>query len=265
MSSALVKLEQIEQTLATITTVEDAKKVRDHAAAFQHYAKTAKLGLTVQNRCAYVKLCAERRAAELLQEMAARGEREGQGGDRRSNSHEASLKLADLGITWDQSSRWQRLTKVTVEQLAALWRSSDQEAEELTFIRVTTVYRDEMRLPEPGAEFTDDPTDERERRARYDDAAALMRMAGRILAPGSEHDDCLRRVVVSRRPGPDLDEVRDWFVAARDRLNWGIAAFDCRLQDRTTPLSFDEKGHVLYAEEGEPLVRIVSGKMAPTS
>jgi len=52
---------------------------------------------------------AARRAGKLLIEMAERRERETKGGDRRSKSQPATLKLADLGINRTQSSRWQAL------------------------------------------------------------------------------------------------------------------------------------------------------------
>ena len=58
-----------------------------------------------------IKLRAERRAGELLRVM----ERQKQGGDRKSNSHDDSLispSLSDLGITWSQSSRWQKIAAI---------------------------------------------------------------------------------------------------------------------------------------------------------
>ena len=50
---------------------------------------------------------AERRAGEMLAEM------ELQGGDRKSKSHDVTLKLDDLGINKKQSSRWQSQFKLS--------------------------------------------------------------------------------------------------------------------------------------------------------
>jgi hypothetical protein len=53
---------------------------------------------------------AERKAGELLREMAAKGERAGgHGGDRKSSNTVLLDQLPDLAVTRMQSSRWQQI------------------------------------------------------------------------------------------------------------------------------------------------------------
>ena len=68
--------------------------------------KSASLGLDVQNRAAEVKLRAERQAGKLLSQLMLRG------GDRRSKGHSDRLKLDDLGLTSNQSKRWQMQARI---------------------------------------------------------------------------------------------------------------------------------------------------------
>jgi len=61
-----------------------------------------------------IKICAARRAGEMLKDMAKKGERDrGRGGDRKSQGTKAPVKtLNDLGITSDESKRWQKMASV---------------------------------------------------------------------------------------------------------------------------------------------------------
>jgi hypothetical protein len=81
-------------------------------------------------------LRAERKAGDLLERMAIEGTRDrGRGGDRKSQSSDATVKpatLAELGISPDQSSKWQKLAKVPKAQFEAALR----EPEPATTIRV---------------------------------------------------------------------------------------------------------------------------------
>ena len=98
----LTTLDHVARALAEAEDLPEIKAIRDKAEAARKYAQSAALGLQLQNQAAEVKLVAERRAGELLGEMKLRG------GNRKSNSHGASLKLSELGIGYDQSARWQR-------------------------------------------------------------------------------------------------------------------------------------------------------------
>jgi hypothetical protein len=97
----LALLDQAGQALAEAQNFEQIKDIRNKAEAVRKYAQSASLGLGIQNRAAEVKLRAERQAGKLLAQMTLRG------GDRRSKSHNERLKLDDLGISRNQSTRWQ--------------------------------------------------------------------------------------------------------------------------------------------------------------
>jgi hypothetical protein len=73
-----------------------------------------------ERRCREIRRRAERRVGQLLKETAERGERDtGQGGDRRSKSRPAILKVGDLGLSLDQSSNWQRVASLSEEEFEA--------------------------------------------------------------------------------------------------------------------------------------------------
>src|SRR5882672_7752510 len=112
ISRELAVLDQASRMLVEAKSLEEIKSIRDKAEAARNYVKAAKLGLELQNCAAEVKLRAERKAGGLLRSLRLRG------GDRKSKRHPAPLKLAELGISRDQSKRWLRIASVSDVEFA---------------------------------------------------------------------------------------------------------------------------------------------------
>ena len=123
-SEKLSVLTEAEHRLSTIKTVAEAKEVRDQAEALRAYARRSRRGLAAQNRCARIKLRAERKGGELL---AAIERQQGQGGGRgrRKTSADARTKfqraLKDAGISRSTASDWQLLAAFPLEDLEAFF------------------------------------------------------------------------------------------------------------------------------------------------
>jgi N6-adenosine-specific RNA methylase IME4 len=122
----LTLLTRAEQALAQARTVDEIKSIRDKAEAVRQYAKAADLGLAIQNHAAAVKLKAERKAGELLKQLGLRG------GDRRSNHQADGLKLNDLGISQNESTRWQREAAVPEREFKRFIEKTTRTNRELT-------------------------------------------------------------------------------------------------------------------------------------
>ena len=112
--------------LQRANSLDHVKAVRDKAEAVRTYAKAAKLGLNIQNHAAEVRLRAERKAGSFLAALKLRG------GDRRSKGHRVTLKLEDLGISRQQSKRWQRLASLPEEDLLDFVRTANELGQEIT-------------------------------------------------------------------------------------------------------------------------------------
>jgi len=159
VSSSLSLISQAKRMLESATTFEEILKVENVAARARDYAKAAGAGREAANAATKVMLDARRRAGQELRSMKDRGELE-HGGDRKSNSQAASLiSLADLGLTYSQSSRYQQEASVP-DDVYEGWAQSTFDSDHETFLTATGLRKLAARQSTPAE--TCEPADDGE-------------------------------------------------------------------------------------------------------
>lgn len=142
----LALLDQARVAIAEATTVREAKEIRDRAEMLEVYAKRAEYGSILQEKCAAIKLRAERKAGELLAQMGVqRGRPSGEAVESG-----AFQTLDQMGVTRKQSSKWQRLAAIPDETFERELADSPSEAALLRLAkRLERSVRPDRPIPEP--------------------------------------------------------------------------------------------------------------------
>ena len=107
----LTHYENAKTALAEYQRIDDIKDFRDKALAVQAYARQAN-DFELERDASIARVRAERRAGELLRDM----EKSTGGGDTSGGSlarpPQDPKTLSEMGLTKDQSSKWQKLADV---------------------------------------------------------------------------------------------------------------------------------------------------------
>lgn len=137
-SGTLVAINEARMRLESVNTLDDVLAIRDQAEALRVYVKAASDSLETANAAAEIKLRAERKAGEMLAAM------EKHKGGRPTETPTSVVavsaeSLAEIGITANQSSRWQRESAVdddTFEQYLVLCREEGREVTQSGLLKV---------------------------------------------------------------------------------------------------------------------------------
>lgn len=129
MSTQLVRYEAARTALAECQRVDEVKDIRDKAEAMAAYARQAKDTELVQ-WATEIKVRAERRAGEMLASME-----KAKGGDPTLYQHvrgDRPPTLAEMGLTQNESSRYQSLASMSDEHFEAAVATAKDTAGQVT-------------------------------------------------------------------------------------------------------------------------------------
>lgn len=129
-TNLLDHFDRARQELELAASIDEVKKIRDQAEALRQYARQQKLSLEMQNRCAEIKIRAERRAGEILSDMDKHPP--GPSGGDRSHDGTDPPRLFDLGISKNQSSRWQSIASIPEDEFESRVDEIKRKNAELT-------------------------------------------------------------------------------------------------------------------------------------
>jgi N6-adenosine-specific RNA methylase IME4 len=122
----LITIDAALHALASATTPDELITLADQAEALRVYVKRAKLGLIAQNRCADIRLRADRKAGQVLKVMLLHGR-------PKSVRDENSLRrLAELGVSRGRSHRTQRMADIPTTDFEGYLRTAQQREWEIT-------------------------------------------------------------------------------------------------------------------------------------
>jgi len=146
MSVALIRYDAARKALASALRVDEVKRIHDKATALLAYAKQAG-DYDLQNQAAEIRLLAERRAGQLLVDMHGTGQRRTKERGRPTKVSSATT-LSKLGITRDQSSKWQRLAMlIDDESFERALTQAKEKYGELTTAGLLREVKEVMRPP----------------------------------------------------------------------------------------------------------------------
>lgn len=128
----LARYDSARQALQAASSVDEVKDIRDKALAMAAYARQAR-DTDLIEMATEIRVRAERKAGEMLAAMPkARGGQPYKSTPNQSVGVETTPTLDQLGITYRQSSRWQKLAAVPEDKFEQAVAAAKEVAAEIT-------------------------------------------------------------------------------------------------------------------------------------
>jgi ParB family chromosome partitioning protein len=127
-TTTLARISQAKLALVSAKNLDDVLRIRDQAEALRIYIKAASDSLEAANSASEIKLRAERRAGELLAGM----EKCKPGPKPEIGPIVVPISLESIGVSKNQSSRWQKEAKVNEDVFEEYIRECNDEQREVT-------------------------------------------------------------------------------------------------------------------------------------
>lgn len=125
----LALLEEGRRALAEAVTVDEVRNIRTVAAAAETYTRQRKLSLEAQNHASELRVRAERRLGELLDE----GQRSGVLAPRhRPTEVSTATTLPELGLSRDDASKFKALAAVPETEFESYIADTKESGERIT-------------------------------------------------------------------------------------------------------------------------------------
>lgn len=170
----LVRYEAARTALAEAHRIDEVKDIRDKAEAMAAYARQAK-DIELIRMATEIKVRAERKCGEMLKQTAANGDR----ATGRPEKVSQPTTLSDLGLTRDESSRYQKLAAMPEEHFETAIATAQATSGQVSTAYMLRMAEDVKKTNDLKAELQQIKVDSAWKRARtaLDDPIHWMRVA----------------------------------------------------------------------------------------
>lgn len=141
---AVVMVDRAYVALCEAEHFQQTREIRNVAIAAAAYAREAK-DTRLIDKATELRTRAERKAGQMLREAAEQGERAKPGsfnGNQHVASSHESTTLAQIGVTRDQSSKWQQTAKLTDAEFERALELTKAVTHEISSAKVLKVARE---------------------------------------------------------------------------------------------------------------------------